>query len=56
MKSGLDVTDMKKTLVVIDRAEAVKTACLLASGEDVIALVGKGHEKISRDKRREISF
>ena len=31
MKSGLNITDIKKTLVVIDRAEAVKTACLLAS-------------------------
>lgn len=45
MKLGLVSEDMKKTLVVIDRAEAIKTACLLASDEDIIALVGKGHEK-----------
>jgi UDP-N-acetylmuramoyl-L-alanyl-D-glutamate--2,6-diaminopimelate ligase len=56
MKSGLDVTDMKKTLVVIDRAEAVKTACLLASGEDVIALVGKGHEKYQEIKGEKFPF
>lgn len=45
MKLGLISTDMKKTLVVLDRAEAIKTACMLAVEEDIIALVGKGHEK-----------
>ena len=56
MKSGLNITDIKKTLVVIDRAEAVKTACLLASGEDVIALVGKGHEKYQEIKGEKFPF
>lgn len=45
MKLGLLDADMKKTLVVVDRAEAIKTACMLASEEDIIAVVGKGHEK-----------
>lgn len=45
MKMGLDNDGVKKTIIVIDRREAIKTACLLASGEDVIAVVGKGHEK-----------
>jgi len=45
MKLGLSSEDMKKTLVVVDREEAIKTACLLAKNEDIITLVGKGHEK-----------
>jgi UDP-N-acetylmuramoyl-L-alanyl-D-glutamate--2,6-diaminopimelate ligase len=56
MKSGLNINDIKKTLVVIDRAEAVKTACLLASGEDVIVLVGKGHEKYQEIKGEKFPF
>ena len=45
MKLGLIDSDLKKTLVVVDREEAIKTACLLAEGEDIIAVLGKGHEK-----------
>lgn len=56
MRKGLDETATKKTLVVIDRAEAIKTACLLASGEDVIALVGKGHEKYQEINGQKFPF
>lgn len=56
MKRGLDSVDIRKTLVVIDRAEAIKTACLLATGEDVIALVGKGHEKYQEIKGEKLPF
>ena len=56
MRKGLDEGAVKKTLVVIDRAEAIKTACLLASGEDVIALVGKGHEKYQEINGQKLPF
>ena len=56
MRGGLDAEAIKKTLVVIDRAEAIKTACLLASGEDVIALVGKGHEKYQEINGEKLPF
>jgi UDP-N-acetylmuramoyl-L-alanyl-D-glutamate--2,6-diaminopimelate ligase len=56
MKLGLVSEDMKKTLVVLDRAEAIKTACLLASDEDIIALVGKGHEKYQEINGIKIPF
>lgn len=56
MKAGLDDKDLKKTLVVIDRAEAIKTACLLAEDEDIIALLGKGHEKYQEIKGEKIPF
>lgn len=45
MKSDLTNDDQKKTLTIIDRREAIKSACMLASQEDSIVLVGKGHEK-----------
>lgn len=56
MKLGLTVEDMKKTLVVIDRTEAIKTACLLAENEDIIALVGKGHEKYQEINGEKLPF
>jgi UDP-N-acetylmuramoyl-L-alanyl-D-glutamate--2,6-diaminopimelate ligase len=45
MKEGLDKTELKKILVVIDRKEAINTACHLANKEDIIVIAGKGHEK-----------
>ncbi|MCD8292516.1 MAG: UDP-N-acetylmuramoyl-L-alanyl-D-glutamate--2,6-diaminopimelate ligase [Prevotellaceae bacterium] len=44
MLAGLDKTDLQKTLTIVDRREAIKTACMLARPGDVILLAGKGHE------------
>jgi len=44
MADGLDSTQMKKTLCIVDRAQAIKTACTLAKEGDVILIAGKGHE------------
>lgn len=45
MKEGLDPVQMKKTLAVTDRREAIKLACTLAIPGDIILIAGKGHEK-----------
>jgi UDP-N-acetylmuramoyl-L-alanyl-D-glutamate--2,6-diaminopimelate ligase len=45
MKMGLDPVELAKTLVITDRAEAIKTACALAQENDIIIVAGKGHEK-----------
>lgn len=45
MEAGLDPIQLKKTLVIESRREAIKTACMLANPGDVILVAGKGHEK-----------
>ncbi len=44
MQKGVGPTDAKKTLVMLDREEAIKTACMLAKENDIILVAGKGHE------------
>ncbi|HMI02646.1 MAG TPA: UDP-N-acetylmuramoyl-L-alanyl-D-glutamate--2,6-diaminopimelate ligase [Pedobacter sp.] len=45
MEVGVSPTNKRKTLVILDRKEAIKTACHLANPGDIILLAGKGHEK-----------
>src|SRR5574344_1871396 len=42
--AGLTPEDMKKTLSIVDRHEAIRTACTIAQPGDVILVAGKGHE------------
>ena len=44
MLAGLDQKQMKKVVNIVDRKEAIKTACMLAQKGDVILIAGKGHE------------
>lgn len=45
MEAGLDGEALKKTLVIQDREQAIKTAVRLAGDHDIILVAGKGHEK-----------
>lgn len=45
MQKGVSPTSQRKTLSILDRREAIKTACLLAQPGDIILVAGKGHEK-----------
>jgi UDP-N-acetylmuramoyl-L-alanyl-D-glutamate--2,6-diaminopimelate ligase len=45
MKKGIVLTAAKKTLVIENRKEAIKTASALAANGDIILVAGKGHEK-----------
>lgn len=44
MAQGLTKEELNRTLIIEDRASAIKTACTLARKGDVILVAGKGHE------------
>jgi len=44
MKAGVGPLDFKKTLTIVDRREAIRTAVALAQKYDIILVAGKGHE------------
>ena len=44
MLAGLNKEEMRKVLCIVDRKEAIKTACMLAQTGDAILVAGKGHE------------
>jgi UDP-N-acetylmuramoyl-L-alanyl-D-glutamate--2,6-diaminopimelate ligase len=50
MLAGLDSKQMKKVVSIVDRKEAIKTACMLAEKGDVILVAGKGHENYQEIK------
>ena len=44
MLAGLTPAQMKKVISIVDRKEAIRTACMMAEKGDVILIAGKGHE------------
>jgi UDP-N-acetylmuramoyl-L-alanyl-D-glutamate--2,6-diaminopimelate ligase len=44
MKAGLSPEELSRTLTITDRAEAIRTATMLAGQGDIILIAGKGHE------------
>ena len=44
MLEGLDKDQRRNVISIIDRKEAIKTACMLAQPGDAILVAGKGHE------------
>ena len=44
MLAGLSEEEKADTLTIVDRREAIKTACALAKKGDVVLIAGKGHE------------
>lgn len=44
MLAGLSDEQRKKTIAIVDRREAIRTACALAQKGDVVVVAGKGHE------------
>lgn len=50
MLAGLDTEDRKKTISIVDRKEAIRTACMLVEKGDVVLVAGKGHENYQEIK------
>ncbi|MCK5704893.1 MAG: UDP-N-acetylmuramoyl-L-alanyl-D-glutamate--2,6-diaminopimelate ligase, partial [Cyclobacteriaceae bacterium] len=50
MICGVRASDFKKTLTIIDRKEAIKTALALSHENDIILIAGKGHEEYQEIK------
>lgn len=44
MKAGLSDGELRRTLCITDRKEAIRTACQLAKPGSVVLVAGKGHE------------
>jgi UDP-N-acetylmuramoyl-L-alanyl-D-glutamate--2,6-diaminopimelate ligase len=50
MRTGVEMHQAKKVLVIVNRLEAIKTACALAKSGDIILVAGKGHENYQEIK------
>ncbi len=50
MKKGLNPVTVRKAVTILDRSEAIRTACMLAQSGDIILVAGKGHEKYQEIK------
>jgi UDP-N-acetylmuramoyl-L-alanyl-D-glutamate--2,6-diaminopimelate ligase len=50
MQKGVSPVNFKKTLTLVDRKEAIKSACLMAESNDIILVAGKGHENYQEIK------
>ncbi|QOG89420.1 UDP-N-acetylmuramoyl-L-alanyl-D-glutamate--2,6-diaminopimelate ligase [Flavobacterium columnare] len=44
MEAGISAENFKKYLSIVDRKQAIKTACQMAESGDIILIAGKGHE------------
>ena len=44
MEKGVEPHNYKRTVTILDRKQAIKTACQMAQPKDIILIAGKGHE------------
>ena len=44
IEKGVEPQNFKKTVSIVDRGQAIKTACQMAQPNDIILIAGKGHE------------
>ena len=44
MLAGLNDQQLRKVISIVDRKEAIRTACMMAKCGDVVLVAGKGHE------------
>ena len=50
MLAGLNEQQMRKVISIVERKEAIRTACMMAQKGDVVLVAGKGHENYQEIK------
>ena len=56
IEQGVEPQNYKKTLTIVDRAQAIKAACQMAQPNDIILIAGKGHETYQEIKGERFDF
>ncbi|ALJ05157.1 UDP-N-acetylmuramoylalanyl-D-glutamate--2,6-diaminopimelate ligase [Pseudalgibacter alginicilyticus] len=56
IEKGVEPQNFKKILSIVDRKQAIKTACQLAQPNDIILIAGKGHETYQEIKGERFDF
>ena len=56
IEKGVEPTNFKKTMSIVDREQAIKTACQLANPNDIILIAGKGHENYQEIDGKRLEF
>ncbi|MGB0254974.1 MAG: UDP-N-acetylmuramoyl-L-alanyl-D-glutamate--2,6-diaminopimelate ligase [Flavobacteriaceae bacterium] len=56
MVKGVPMEANHKYLTVVDRAQAIKTACTMAQEQDIILVAGKGHETYQEQNGSRLPF
>ena len=47
---------LDRTMRIVSREEAIRTACIIAGNKDIILVAGKGHEKTQEIQGEKRSF
>ncbi len=56
VEAGVEPQNFKKVMSVTSRKQAIKTACQMASQNDIILIAGKGHETYQEIKGERFDF
>lgn len=56
IEKGVEPQNFKKTMSIVDRKQAIKTACQLAQPNDIILIAGKGHENYQEINGKRMDF
>ena len=56
IEKGVEPQHVKRVVSIVDRRQAIKTACQLAQPNDIILIAGKGHETYQEIKGERFDF